>query len=101
MRRSYGRPSRASVFQIQTDLSSTQLSMKYTMKFLGVIACTTLAAKSPVQAGTHIWSGAVNSSWSQAGNWSSGGAPQVGEQSITLVFPPGAIRTGATNSIVN
>jgi autotransporter-associated beta strand protein len=75
--------------------------MRHTIKFLGVIACATLAAKFPVNAGTHIWSGAVNYSWSHAGNWSSGGAPQVGEQNITLIFPPGAVRTAATNSIVN
>jgi fibronectin-binding autotransporter adhesin len=75
--------------------------MKYSSKFLGAIACATLAAISPVQAGTHIWSGAVNNSWSHAGNWSSGGAPQVGEQNVILVFPPGALRTSATNAIIN
>ncbi|HEV3258723.1 MAG TPA: hypothetical protein VG013_17770, partial [Gemmataceae bacterium] len=35
---------------------------------------------------THIWSGAVSTLWSVAGNWSAGGSP-AGDSNADLVFP--------------
>lgn len=70
-------------------------------RFLSLcMAVTTLVGlTNSARAGSHTWSGAVNNSWSQPGNWSAGGAPQWGEANITLVFPAGATRYAATNGV--
>ena len=60
-----------------------------------------LAGAGLAHAGSHTWSGAVNNSWSNAGNWSAGGAPQFGEPNITLIFPAVATRYAATNGVGN
>jgi autotransporter-associated beta strand protein len=39
---------------------------------------------------THVWGGAVSSSWSAAGNWSSAGVPAAGEDHLVIVFPAGS-----------
>jgi autotransporter-associated beta strand protein len=49
--------------------------------------------------GTHIWSGAVNGLWSNAGNWSSGGVPVVGEVNLILRFPASPSLYQSTNNI--
>src|SRR6266478_9099156 len=67
-------------------------------------SCAALALLASLQfakAGSHTWSGAVNNSWSNGGNWSAGGAPQFGEANITLVFPAAATRYAATNGVGN
>lgn len=46
-----------------------------------------LAAGFNAQAGDHRWGGTVNSLWSVDANWSSGGAPKVGEANVNLIFP--------------
>lgn len=52
-----------------------------------------------LHAASHTWSGAVNGLWSNAGNWSSGGVPVLGESSLSLTFPVSATRTVMTNDI--
>src|SRR5258706_14253846 len=51
-----------------------------------------------VVADAHTWSGAVDGGWSNAANWSVGGAPALMEtQPIDLTFPAAAT-TFATNT---
>ena len=50
-------------------------------------------------AGPHTWSGAVNGNWNNAGNWSAGGVPAIGEANLTISFPGSATRTVMTNNI--
>lgn len=75
--------------------------MKQNLKLLAAFALATLATVHSVRAASHTWSGAVNSLWSNAGNWSAGGAPQLAEAGITLTFPAGATRYTSTNNIGN
>lgn len=65
--------------------------------FSAVLLVLTLVQSA--SAASHIWSGAVNGLWSNAGNWSSGGVPVIGEANIALSFPGGATRTVMTNDI--
>lgn len=58
-----------------------------------------LALTLSLHAGPHTWSGAVNGNWSNAGNWSAGGVPTIGEASLTMTFPGSATRTVMTNNI--
>ena len=60
-----------------------------------------LAGAQLCRAGSHTWSGAVNNSWSNPGNWSSGGAPMFGETNLSLIFPASATRYAATNGVGN
>ena len=71
------------------------------MNRIVLLVLAAFASVQLVQAGTHTWSGAVNSSWSNPGNWSSGGAPQLGEASLALVFPASPTRSAATNDVGN
>jgi hypothetical protein len=48
----------------------------------------------------HIWSGAVNNLWSNAGNWS-GGAPAAGEADVVLTFNNLGFNRNNTNDILN
>jgi fibronectin-binding autotransporter adhesin len=55
-----------------------------------------------LHAGTHTWSGAgSNTLWSNAGNWSSGGAPVPGESNLVLIFPANATGFTSTVNVVN
>lgn len=58
-----------------------------------------LAAASPAAlGGSHTWSGAgANGNWSNAANWSAGGAPVNGE-SVVLSFPAGQGHMGSMNN---
>jgi len=64
-----------------------------------LILLTLLA--QPVLAGTHTWSGAGgNSLWSNAANWSSGGAPAATESApVRLIFPAAASAFTSTPNI--
>src|SRR5947208_17101243 len=91
MLRSCGESSRSSASSAQHN-TKTNLTMK-TEKLKNRILLSSftllalVAGAQVLHAGSHTWSGAVNNSWSNDGNWSSGGAPQFGEANITLVFP--------------
>src|SRR6266446_1819492 len=82
-----------------TSKATSQMNNRNILSALIVMAF--VAGSQSLQAGLHTWSGAVNNSWSNDGNWSSGGAPQFGEANITLVFPAGATRYAATNGVGN
>lgn len=56
-------------------------------------------ASLPALAASHTWSGAVNGDFSNAGNWSAGGAPANGETAVQLVFPAGATTLSMTNDV--
>lgn len=64
------------------DLCGTRMEMLETRRLLAA----------------HVWTGAVSSLWSDAGNWQ-GGAPSLGESDIRLEFPAGAQRFSSTNDI--
>src|SRR5439155_14123971 len=70
-------------------------------KILVTILLAGLSNLNPAHAGSHTWSGAVNNSWSNAGNWSAGGAPQYGEANVVLIYPANAVRYASTNGIGN
>jgi hypothetical protein len=55
-----------------------------------------LVCVAPIEAATHIWTGAVNELFSVPGNWS-GGSP-AGDANAQLSFPPGG-RLAANNDI--
>ena len=66
------------------------------LRLLGLVML--LFAAGTLHAGTHTWSGAgTNWLWSNAGNWSSGGAPVSGESNVVLIFPANA--TGFTSTV--
>src|SRR2546422_1270417 len=73
--------------------------MKKILTILTMLAL--LAGIHIARAGSHTWSGAVNNSWSNAGNWSAGGAPQYGEANVVLIYPANAVRYASTNGIGN
>src|SRR5262249_38671356 len=51
---------------------------------------------------SHTWSGAVGLNWSNAENWSAGGAPVANETNVQLVFPAGATSlAGLSNDVSN
>jgi hypothetical protein len=59
-------------------------------RFRGFVVFAALAcalAALPAAAVLHTWSGAVNGNWSNAGNWSAGGAPANGETGVQFLFP--------------
>jgi fibronectin-binding autotransporter adhesin len=63
------------------------------------VAALQLLFTSPLAAGTHTWTGAINGYWATAGNWQEGTIPTAFEQNIVLVFPAGATRTVTTNNL--
>src|SRR5436853_4989960 len=69
-------------------------------RILTTLAALALAANAPVaRAGSHSWSGNGNKFWSDAANWSAGGAPTIGESHVTLTFPTvGAAARNSTNN---
>src|SRR5262245_13811922 len=77
------------------------MQMKRMKRNLAVLAALVLTASvSLLHAATHVWSGAVNGYWSNAGNWSSGGTPSPGEAPpVVLTFPFSATRHMTTNDI--
>jgi autotransporter-associated beta strand protein len=75
------------------------MNMKIRQIFRTLTILSLLGVSNSARAGSHTWSGAVNNSWSNAGNWSAGGAPQFGEPNITLIFPPSAVRYASTNGV--
>src|SRR5712671_216308 len=76
------------------------MTMKSVLRTSWLLAC--FAASEVARADTHIWSGAEDGLWSNAGNWSEGGAPVANEAvPVALVFPADALRLQATNDISN
>jgi autotransporter-associated beta strand protein len=75
------------------------MNIKKILSLVVLPAC--LAGAELCRAGSHTWSGALNSSWSNPGNWSAGGAPQLGETNLALIFPASAMRFTATNDAGN
>jgi autotransporter-associated beta strand protein len=75
--------------------------MKTTRLLNAITLVSLLAGAGLARAGSHTWSGAVNNAWSNAGNWSAGGAPQFGEANISLIFPAVATRYASTNGVGN
>ena len=70
---------------------------------LTLMSLTFLAGGPFANAGTHVWSGAVNGYWTTPGNWSSGGVPQVYSATpVVILFPSDAsARRQTTNNINN
>jgi hypothetical protein len=63
----------------------------------GATALATLALTPAARAADHTWSGAgASPNWSDAANWSAGGAPSAGEAIGTLSFPPLNCGSGGT-----
>ena len=91
-----GRP--APVQPQPTVISSTDMKLKKLLAaLLGLIIIT---SGKPAQAATHIWSGAVNSLWSNPDNWSSGGVPALFETPpLILDFPDAALNHQCINDI--
>jgi len=56
---------------------------------------------SQCEAAQHVWSGAVDGKWSNAGNWASGGAPTSIETNVSLLFPSSGITYLTTNDLSN
>jgi autotransporter-associated beta strand protein len=69
-------------------------------KITGTLALLFVLNAAPALASTHTWTGAVNQSWSVAGNWT-GGAPTSGELGGTVVsFPAGSTSTMDVRGLV-
>ncbi|HKO57007.1 MAG TPA: hypothetical protein VJ276_14115 [Thermoanaerobaculia bacterium] len=51
-------------------------------------------AALPMRAATRTWTGTIDSSWMNPGNWAGGVAPVADDD---LLFPAGAVRLTATN----
>ncbi|MDB6028100.1 MAG: Extracellular serine protease precursor [Verrucomicrobiales bacterium] len=69
---------------------------------MALVCLITITGGSPAYALSHIWSGAVDSLWSNPANWSAGGAPVVGEAfPVSLTFLLSPTRFNTTNNIGN
>ena len=69
-------------------------------------AVLALAAASACSAGiinpgggSHIWTGAVNSTWQQAGNWTTGAVPADGDSAIINGGPTNIFLSGHTSEL--
>lgn len=81
-------------------IKPNRLTMKFKPIVLSLVCLALLDGGKTALAASHTWSGAVNGNWSNAGNWSSGGAPAIFETPpVTLNFPAGAVRYDTTNDI--
>src|SRR5258706_7775338 len=58
-----------------------------------------LSLTHSLSGANHVWSGAVDGTWSNPANWSSGGAPGMGEPSLTLAFPLNPVTYVTTNDV--
>src|SRR5262245_23771359 len=69
----------------------TRIPLRRSAAFLRRLSLLCLGLCGCAQAATHTWSGAGgNALWSNALNWSSGGAPAAGESGVVLIFPANA-----------
>ncbi|HQU33131.1 MAG TPA: hypothetical protein PLB88_02350 [Thermoanaerobaculaceae bacterium] len=63
-------------------------------------ALTVLLVAASAPGASHTWSGTNSGSWSDAGNWSAGGAPTNGE-TVDLTFPISATNYAMNNDVSN
>ena len=75
--------------------------MKLNSILITLLSLACLAGARLANAGTHVWSGALNGYWSNPANWSSGGAPSAIEATPVVVqFPSTAsVRRESTNDL--